>query len=102
MTIRKLTDEERKLTKKGLKLREKELQELVKEKNYFSEFQIFNEKWKDYLVEKELKVKERKEHLMIQTMQDLKTQVKSTRNLIETLKTQLNKGVEVKTPIEVN
>jgi len=100
--MRQLDEAERKLAEKGLKKRESDLVEQTKELEYFEEFNAFNEKFKLYLADKEKKQRERKEQLMIQTLKGLKADIELTKETIETLKKQLNEGVEIKSPVGVN
>jgi len=93
---RPLTDEEKKMCKKGIKNRKEKITELKEELEYFTAYMAFQKKWKSYLDNKEKKEKERKQKIMEQTLSQLKTELKGERKALEIEKDQLKNGVTVK------
>ncbi len=96
MTIRKLTPEEKKMCKAGLKRRKETLKDLNEELDYLEEYNAFNRKFADYLKRKEEKIKQKKEMILDATLNQLIDTIKEEKRLMKVEQNQLDNGVEIK------
>ena len=96
MMKRKLTKIETDLTTKGIEQRKSRILDMEEELGYLNDFDKFNKKWKDYQDKKEKQTKEEKIKIIGSTIQHLKEQIESEKNVIKEQSNQLKDGVEVR------
>jgi len=93
---RKLTKIEQKACRMGINSRKKTIAELIKELNYFEEFNAFNSKWAKYLEDKETRAKEKKKVIIEATLKQLVQDIEDEKKYMAIEKDQLTNGVEIK------
>lgn len=101
MAKRKLTEQERELTKKGVKTREKNIKEKTEALAYLVDFDKFNKKWEGYIEEKRVIEVGTKKKILEQTRKSLVEEIQFETETVKTLQSHLTEGVEVKKMVGV-
>jgi len=99
---RKLTKQEKELCRIGINNRKKRIKNLERELRYFNEFNVFQDKWKKYLEDKEKNTKAKKKLIIETTRKTLIEQIEFEKNALKVEKGQLENGVEIKEMTGVN